>query len=878
MKMLVPVVVTALLSLPGWTQSAGQAVAVSAASRQPEVAPASLALVIGEGFVEEAVAIEPWQTAAPPAELNGISVRLNGLPAGIIHVTPSEIYFVLPEGLEPGEAELAVLRGGTELVARGKAVIVPLSPGLFSEDNTGRGTGRIYNAATGEPGPFRCRTRLESGFYPTRLILAATGLRRSASSGAGGPTMAEEAVSVTFLNTDPAGRTQEWIVEPDAIEPAAEYAGVDHVVVALPSELNGLNEVFVAVRAGGKQSNWVSLNVLMEEAPVITSVEPLRVAPGQVLRVTGKGFAGSVDGRDRIKLSADEKLLAYAIPFRSHIRGAGVSEEQTLEIITPPLLESLQSPWFEGQVRVCVETDGISQCAPNPIEMIKPPTPAMPPGDVLLTHLEETYETLIKSVAKSDPQYGEKIRAAKDRARADLRARIDAALAGVPERIELTLPDGQRIESVFDLSAIQKLEAIIDSAGVELDQALPAEQLFLHGAARDAVDWDQEREIKEARFTHQLFQKTAENTAKIHLTLAAPALAACLLSAGAACLPLASVMSIISPALATASLMSTAGMISIELGPNTLQELRVSPSYLELRPGESSSFDVRGRFGRQFEATQDLLEKAAGVVLLRTISNVLGLGPTGYLAEKTITPAAGNLVAQALTPVVGWIVKQMMDLGLADFVTMPKASSRDVGLSWETVTSTCIRGSSPSPGVPFFLGSWEVKALRGMAAPQHCQFAAKEGAVLMLPEAKTPVSAAIFVPGKTGCAPSFVLGTDPLFGKITQIVGPNSSGDSLVLGFSGLSVQAWFNLRTARPVTPNELFCERLTLTPGCTAEVYVPNEKEANGDFSGWSQLFNPLDDRVPLPGNMIPAPWMGPAPNGVLALRVKSLQGCGK
>lgn len=835
---------------------------VSAASRQPEVAPASLALLIGEGLAEEAMAIEPWQRAVPPKELNGLAVLVNEIPAGIISVTPSEVCFVVPESVGPGTAEVQLVRDGTQVIARATASIASVSPGLFSENNSGRGAGRIYHADTWTPGPFRVHRRTDSGVEATRIVLAATGLRNAEKlSGDGEEGEPGESVTVTFLTSGSDGSVREWAVKPESVKGAEDHAGLDHVIAALPAELNGQNEVWVAVRAAGKQSNLVTLQVLLEEAPQILTVEPRTVSPGQVLLIAGKGFAGTFDGRDRIVLLAGDRLAAFAIPFPPPEGQPGDFWPGALRIVTPPLAESPQSDWYEGPVQVCVETDGLRGCAADPIEMVKPQPSAAPPGDVLLAHIEKTFEAMAKSAAEQDAGTAEKILAAKERALADLRAKISAALSGTPERIVIPLPDGEELETEFDLAAIQRLEALLESGRSLMDEMLPALERGFRKEVRTSQDFDVERQIQESYRNHEELRKNAEMLARLQLAAALPALAACLIY-GPLCLPAAAAVSQFSPVIAAASLLHTAGILSIELRPNTLEELRVSPAYLELRPGQRSSFDVRGRFISALNPAEGV-PAAAAKVLSKIIDSALGLGfSAGFLAEK------------ALGPVMGMIAGKMMELGLADLVTVPAISSRDVGLSWQTVNSTCIRGSSPSPEAPYFLGSWEVTALRGMASPERCQFAPRQDAMLMTSEARTPVSAIVFVSGPLNCKSLAAHASTPVFREIRQIAGPDASGDRVVLGFTGDSAELWQALTGTAAQIPNEMFCERLTLTPGCTAEVYVPTAEERDGKFPGWG-LRNPYDGML-FPGGIIPRPLMGPR-GGLLALRVRNLHGCG-
>lgn len=850
---------------------------MSAASREAQVAPDSLAIVSGKGFLAESIAIEPWQVAAPPEVLGGIRVLMGGIPARIIHITPEEIYCVTPAGLAEGEVETVVIRGSDDVLARGKAFVSRTAPALFSEDNTGRGPGRIYDAATRQRGPFRVRNAGSMGDAANnRIVLAATGLRQLFRGESSAPAPVRESVKVVFLLVPMDGWVREFSAIPDEIRPDEGYAGLDDVVVTLPSELDGLGAVLVTLESGGKRSNAVGLEVLFGRPPVILSVGPAKAAPGQVLEITGAGFSKSLDGRNRVILDAGEAGSAVALPLEASVVGSAEGSGEVVKLKAfVPLLAQQGNAWA-GPARLCVETDGLRGCAQSPVELLQPQAVNTPPGDLLISTLERIYDRMEAEVRPNNPELADKYLALKAKARSELRARIDAALAGTPEKVELVLPDGERVEGVFDLEMIRRTESVLTASLPELETMLASPEAGPEQGGREAVDWDLEEEVRTAFFNYSRLQDLVRLNARVQFAVAGGALASCLLS-GVTCLPLAAALSAAAPLYAAHSLLQIAGMMNIEMGPNTLAELRVSPPALELRPGETSSFDVRGRFVSRFDAaagTEYALKQTVATVVGNVLGQSLGFGfSLTFLAEKF------------LSPVFGYIADELMDLGLRNVLRPTIGTSREIGLSWQTVNSTCIRGSSPSPGVPFFLGSWEVRAFSPMSSPQQCLFAPRAGAVLLMPGAQTPVTATIRVlSAPADVAPNCWWGTawdpaQPLFTKIHQITAPNANGDRLVLGEfpPDMAPGGAYSFVTGAPLPafPNQMFCRRLTLATGCTAEVYLPTRQEKDGDYSNWpDRLINPFDGR-PFPANMISRIMMGPG--GLFGLRVKSLQGCG-
>lgn len=850
---------------------------LSAGSREAQVAPESLAIISGKGFLAETVAIEPWQLAEPPEVLGGIRVLMGGIPARLIHITPEEIYCVTPAGLAEGEVETVVLRGSDDILARGKAIVSRTAPALFSEDNTGRGPGRIYDAATRQRGPFRVRNAGTTGSGSNnRIVLAATGLRQLFRGQPSAPAPVRESVKIVFLLVPEDGWVREFSTDPDEIRPDENYAGLDDIVVTLPSELDGLGAVLVTLELEGERSNAVGLEVLSGKLPLILSVGPAQAAPGQVLEITGVGFSRSLNGRTRVILDAGEAGTAMALPLKASVVGSmeGFGEVIKLKALAP-LLAPQGNAWT-GPARLCVETDGLRGCAQNPVQLLQPQTVTTLPGDLLISTLERIYDRMEAEVRPKDPELADNYLALKAKARSELRARIDAALAGTPEKVELVLPDGERVEGVFDLEMIRRTESVLASSLPVLETVLASPEAGPEHGVREAVDWDLEEQVRPAYFNYSRLENLVRLNARVQFAVAGGAFATCMLS-GVTCLPLAAALSAAAPLFAANSLLQIAGMMNIDMGPNTLAELRVSPPALELRPGETSSFDVRGRFVSRFDAaagTEYALKQTAATIVGNVLGQSLGYGLSlTYLTEKF------------LSPVFGFIADKLMDLGLRDLLRPTIGTSREIGLSWQTVNSTCIRGSSPSLGAPFFLGSWEVRAFSPMSSPQQCLFAPRAGAVLLMPGAQTPVTATIRVlSAPAGVAPNCWWGTSwnpaqPLFTKIHQITAPNANGDRLVLGEfpPDMAPGGAYSFVTGAPLPafPNQMFCRRLTLATGCTAEVYLPTRQEKDGDYSNWpDRLINPFEGR-PFPANMISRIMMGPG--GLFGLRVRSLQGCG-
>ena len=91
------------------------------------VAPGSLISVFGEQLSTTTI----QASALPlPTELGGVSVRINGIPAPLLYVSPGQLNLQVPWTLEPGTASIRVSVNGVEQ-APISATMEAASPGIF---------------------------------------------------------------------------------------------------------------------------------------------------------------------------------------------------------------------------------------------------------------------------------------------------------------------------------------------------------------------------------------------------------------------------------------------------------------------------------------------------------------------------------------------------------------------------------------------------------------------------------------------------------------------------------------------------------------------------------------------------------------------------
>src|SRR5262249_40190841 len=83
--------------------------------------------------------VESAKNLPLPTTLGGVSVMVDGEPAGLFFVSPNQINYQVPDGLAPGSAQVTVMRDGA-VVAQGSLDLGIVAPSLFTADASGTGT------------------------------------------------------------------------------------------------------------------------------------------------------------------------------------------------------------------------------------------------------------------------------------------------------------------------------------------------------------------------------------------------------------------------------------------------------------------------------------------------------------------------------------------------------------------------------------------------------------------------------------------------------------------------------------------------------------------------------------------------------------------
>lgn len=220
---------------------------VNAASYSLGAIPAdSIATAFGTNL---AVRSETAQSLPLPTELSGTTLTINGIPAQLLYVSPTQINFVVPSTVAAGTATV-IVSNPTGSYALGTTQITNASPSIFSADSTGRGDAAAVATADGinyETGPFSVSINGRQNI----LLLFGTGFRHAQASNPGDENGVAEAVKVTIDGQEArvlyAGSQHQFI-------------GLDQLNVEMPGNLQpGTRRAEVVVYLNGVEANRVTI-------------------------------------------------------------------------------------------------------------------------------------------------------------------------------------------------------------------------------------------------------------------------------------------------------------------------------------------------------------------------------------------------------------------------------------------------------------------------------------------------------------------------------------------------------------------------------------------------------------------------------------------
>lgn len=317
------------------------------------IAPDSLATLFGSNLAGTTALASVDSKGALPTEVAGVSVALNGRPCGLVFVSPTQINFHVPPLTELGEAQVIVRDSNKGIIGFGAVMVNFVAPALFSLSSTGKGSGAIINAVTGELAPFAIETpEISGGDKRTRLSIFGTAFRF-----AGNPTLSAEKVNVAeWVQVNALDENlKTWALSVEYAGPAPNFFGLDQINVVLPAELAGVSELTLSVRFETISSNRVTASIRVAQQPKIQSFTPTVIAPGGTLTILGNGFVGNGSNRNGLILkreSGPETLI-----------NADGATPGSLTAVIMPIAAGTGNEWYEGPVQLCVEVDGRRDCS-----------------------------------------------------------------------------------------------------------------------------------------------------------------------------------------------------------------------------------------------------------------------------------------------------------------------------------------------------------------------------------------------------------------------------------------------------------------------------------------------------------------------------------
>lgn len=151
--------------------------AASAASFKATLTPGEISTLFGFGFGNNTVIA----TSQPlPTTLAGIQVQVNGVPAALFYVSPTQLNFQVPRttaattgtAVQSSTALIEVFLNG-QLIRAGAFQIAPTVPAIFTTNQSGTGAASALDAFTFAPGPFNAK---QANGQPNIIAVFGTGL------------------------------------------------------------------------------------------------------------------------------------------------------------------------------------------------------------------------------------------------------------------------------------------------------------------------------------------------------------------------------------------------------------------------------------------------------------------------------------------------------------------------------------------------------------------------------------------------------------------------------------------------------------------------------------------------------------------------------
>lgn len=230
--------------------------AVNGASFQAPIAPNTWASVIGGGLAttSRSWAATDFSGANLPTTIEGVSVTVNGVPAPVDYVGPSQIDFLIPANTATGTAQIQV-NNNSQISATASVTLLPAAPAFFWF------TGNKYIAATHADGALAGPTTLIAGATTPvtpgeTIVLYGTGFGATSTAPPNG-TILVAPLALAALPTVTIGGTPATVTYGGLIEP-----GIYQLNVVVPTSLPAGDAAVIATVAGQHSQANAFLSVL----------------------------------------------------------------------------------------------------------------------------------------------------------------------------------------------------------------------------------------------------------------------------------------------------------------------------------------------------------------------------------------------------------------------------------------------------------------------------------------------------------------------------------------------------------------------------------------------------------------------------------------
>ena len=352
---------------------------------------------------------------------------------------------------------------------------------------------------------------------------------------------------------------------------------------------------------GTATSNQVTLVIENSKPPTISSLTSASGPPGAPLQIRGSGFAvNEISGGSQISRTS----VNFRIPTGEVVPVMPISTSQTSIQVSVPPISLADGSWYQGPVAVYIQVDSYQVCGRQTFTIRPAVRPSDPPGQILLSTVNDALQVAANSIPNgtSSPLF-QLLQTQVATASQNFQNLVAAAVAGTPQTITVTGPDGSPLTVTFGLAQVIQVESLL-TASNPFKELLRASSVGPQSkgtsrAATDACYLIYEQALHADLVTREALDSTLNATQyAILFTALSVQLAACATLTPAGCLAgltaLGAITEILYEATAWPILIAE---LTIDYGENYLVSLSVSPSQpAPHAPGQSVPIAVFGTF------------------------------------------------------------------------------------------------------------------------------------------------------------------------------------------------------------------------------------------------------------------------------------------